>query len=81
MICRVCRVYEAYTPGGVVSPFSMRCAFIQRGYREQLELVVFWLVVELCDYPKGATLHMRNGIHLGLVCVYDLDLTGLVNIN
>ena len=24
---------------------------------------------------------MRNGIHLGLVCDYDLKLTGLMNIN
>ena len=31
----------------MTSPFSMRCVFMQRGYREQLKLVFFWLVVEM----------------------------------
>ena len=40
-------------------------------YREQVNLAVCWLAIELALGEHG-DLITRNGLHLGIVCVHDL---------
>ena len=57
-----------------VFAFSMEDVFFQKGFRVQVDLVVYWLIVQLALKEYGAII-MRpvDGLHLGWVCSYDLD--------
>ena len=68
-----------------VFAFSMGDVFFRKGFRVQVDLVVYWLIVQPVLKEYGATIKSpADGLHLGRVCSHDLDSNwphGLININ